>query len=184
MGKPRPQPRCANAGEFDRGVITPNQLRWRPFAIPSDSVDFVRGLTTVCGAGSAGKKDGFAIHVYTASVSMDNSCLANADGDMLIVPQQGEAQSGCCPLRCPINTIMPQIWLHQRRSSFSSPKTLNHTEHDVHHIHRHVCVHAASAYSNLDDTNTPHVANAGVTYHALLTPRARKQSRIWWLLTS
>lgn len=76
-------------GEFDRGVITPNQLRWRPFAIPSDSVDFVRGLTTVCGAGSAGKKDGFAIHVYTASISMDNCCLANADGDMLIVPQQG-----------------------------------------------------------------------------------------------
>lgn len=77
------------AGEFDRGVITPNQLRWRPFAIPSDSVDFVRGLTTICGAGSAGKKDGFAIHVYTASISMHNSCLANADGDMLIVPQQG-----------------------------------------------------------------------------------------------
>ena len=76
-------------GEFDRGVVTPNQLRWRPFAIPSDSVDFVRGLTTICGAGSAGKKDGFAIHVYTASISMHNSCLANADGDMLIVPQQG-----------------------------------------------------------------------------------------------
>jgi hypothetical protein len=94
--KPRPQPRCAHAGEFDRGVITPNQLRWRPFAIPSDSVDFVRGLTTVCGAGSAGKKDGFAIHVYTASVSMDNSCLANADGDMLIVPQQGDARTACC----------------------------------------------------------------------------------------
>ena len=77
------------AGEFDRGVITPNQLRWRPFAIPSDSVDFVRGLTTICGAGSAGKKDGFAIHVYTASISMHHSCLANADGDILIVPQQG-----------------------------------------------------------------------------------------------
>lgn len=58
-------------------------------------MDFVRGLTTVCGAGSAGKKDGFAIHVYTASISMDNSCLANADGDMLIVPQQGEAQIAC-----------------------------------------------------------------------------------------
>ena len=52
-------------------------------------MDFVRGLTTICGAGSAGKKDGFAIHVYTASISMHNSCLANADGDMLIVPQQG-----------------------------------------------------------------------------------------------
>ena len=38
---------------------------------------------------SAARKDGYAIHVYTASVSMGDSCLANADGDMLIVPQQG-----------------------------------------------------------------------------------------------
>lgn len=50
----------------------------------------MRGLTTICGAGSAGLKDGFAVHIYTASVSMDNCCMANADGDMLIVPQQGE----------------------------------------------------------------------------------------------
>ena len=84
-------------------MITPNQLRWRPFAIPSDSVDFVRGLTTICGAGSPGKKDGFAIHVYTASVSMHNRCLANADGDMLIVPQQGwvvKSSKYCCMLLC------------------------------------------------------------------------------------
>ena len=39
---------------------------------------------------SAAHKDGFAIHVYTASASMEDSCLANADGDMLIVPQRGE----------------------------------------------------------------------------------------------
>ena len=29
------------------------------------------------------------MHVYTASTSMTDSCLANADGDLLIVPQQG-----------------------------------------------------------------------------------------------
>ena len=95
------------AGEFDRGVITPNQLRWRPFAIPSDSVDFVRGLTTICGAGSAGRKDGFAIHVYTASVSMHNSCLANADGDMLIVPQQGVPT-----FLCQTVVTLARLWLH------------------------------------------------------------------------
>jgi homogentisate 1,2-dioxygenase len=43
----------------------------------------------MCGAGSAEQKSGYAIHIYTATVSMDDSCLANADGDMLIVPQQG-----------------------------------------------------------------------------------------------
>lgn len=36
---------------------------------------------------SATCKDGFAIHMYTCSASMGDSCLANADGDFLIVPQ-------------------------------------------------------------------------------------------------
>lgn len=78
--------------DFSRAVVTPNQLRWRPFPIPSSEdhpVDFVRGLFTICGAGNTGLKDGYAIHIYTASASMTNCCLSNADGDFLIVPQQG-----------------------------------------------------------------------------------------------
>lgn len=43
----------------------------------------------LCEMRSPATKDGYAIHVYTASTSMDDSCLANADGDFLIVPQQG-----------------------------------------------------------------------------------------------
>ncbi len=143
----------------------------------------MRGLTTVCGAGSAGKKDGFAIHVYTASISMDNSCLANADGDMLIVPQQGEAQIAC--------SLTPICHLHPRQSrvksgphqrccsSSSSSSTLDHTRYFMHYIHHHPCVHAASMYSNLYNTDTSHVANAGVSNHTLLMTRAREQSRIW-----
>ncbi len=37
--------------DFTNAVITPNQLRWRPFQIPSDPVDFVQGLFTICGSG-------------------------------------------------------------------------------------------------------------------------------------
>jgi len=79
--------------DFSRAVVTPNQLRWRPFPIHNHDeqhpVDFVRGLFTICGAGSTGMKDGYAIHIYTASASMKDCCLSNADGDFLIVPQQG-----------------------------------------------------------------------------------------------
>lgn len=75
--------------DFSRAIVTPNQLRWRPFPISEHPVDFVRGLFTICGAGSTGMKDGFAIHIYSASISMADCCLANADGDFLIVPQQG-----------------------------------------------------------------------------------------------
>jgi len=39
------------SGDFERAVITPNQLRWRPFSVPDEPVDFVRGLFTICGAG-------------------------------------------------------------------------------------------------------------------------------------
>lgn len=75
--------------DFAHGVVTPNQLRWSPFPIPSEPQDFVRGTFTLCGAGSAARKEGFAIHIYTANRSMEDCCLANADGDFLIVPQQG-----------------------------------------------------------------------------------------------
>jgi homogentisate 1,2-dioxygenase len=34
-------------------------------------------------------KEGFAIHIYTLNEAMKDTCMANADGDMLIVPQQG-----------------------------------------------------------------------------------------------
>ncbi|KAF8065888.1 hypothetical protein HT031_002949 [Scenedesmus sp. PABB004] len=75
--------------DFSLGVVTPNQLRWRPLPIPAEPVDFVRGLFSMCGAGSAEQKTGYAIHIYTANTSMTDSCLADADGDMLLVPQQG-----------------------------------------------------------------------------------------------
>lgn len=37
--------------DFAHAVRTPNQIRWRPFPVPTEPVDFVRGLFTVCGAG-------------------------------------------------------------------------------------------------------------------------------------
>ena len=43
-------------------------------------------------APSPERKEGYAIHVYTASAPMDNCCLGNADGDLLIVPQQGASK--------------------------------------------------------------------------------------------
>jgi hypothetical protein len=49
----------------------------------------VEGLVTVCCAGSCSTKDGYAIHIYTATEDMVDCCLCNADGDFLIVPQQG-----------------------------------------------------------------------------------------------
>ncbi|WMV60450.1 hypothetical protein MTR67_053835 [Solanum verrucosum] len=68
---------------------TPTQLRWKPVEIPETPTDFIDGLYTICGAGSSYLRHGFAIHMYTANKSMENSAFCNADGDFLIVPQKG-----------------------------------------------------------------------------------------------
>ncbi|XP_018335123.1 homogentisate 1,2-dioxygenase [Agrilus planipennis] len=87
-------------GQFPKGNVVhdwtecepnPNQMRWKPFDLPSygESVDFVEGLNTVCGAGDPKLKVGLAIHIYSCNVPMKNRGFYNADGDFLIVPQVG-----------------------------------------------------------------------------------------------
>jgi len=66
-----------------RFVATPNQLRWDPFPIPADSRDFVDGLIPICG------NDGITVYVYAATRSMEGRFVYDADGELLIVPEQG-----------------------------------------------------------------------------------------------
>lgn len=47
------------------------------------------GLQTICGQGDPSMRSGMSIMIYTGNTSMDKEAFANADGDLLIVPQQG-----------------------------------------------------------------------------------------------
>lgn len=71
-----------------KGVIlfTYVQSRWLPFDLPpaGSSVDFVKGLHTVCGAGDPRTRNGLAIHVYLCNTSMDKSAFYSSDGDLLL----------------------------------------------------------------------------------------------------
>ena len=67
----------------------PNQMRWDPFTIPVREQDFLDGLITLCGNGSAAQQTGMAMHVYLANRSMVDKVLSNADGEMLILPELG-----------------------------------------------------------------------------------------------
>ena len=80
--------RCPEAGSAV--CVTPNQLRWSPFALPTAPTDFVQGLHKVCGCGSPADRDGCAVHVYTCNSAMHNRAMQNSDGDLLIVPQLGD----------------------------------------------------------------------------------------------
>jgi len=67
----------------------PNQLRWDPLPLPAAPTDFVDGLVTMAGNGDPAAMSGCAIHLYASNRSMTDRFFCNADGEMLVVPQQG-----------------------------------------------------------------------------------------------
>jgi homogentisate 1,2-dioxygenase len=73
---------------FDE-VTPPSQLRWDPFPMPAGPADFVDGLFTLCGNGNLEAHSGMAVHLYAANRSMTDRFFYDADGELLIVPQQG-----------------------------------------------------------------------------------------------
>ncbi|MEO8742646.1 MAG: homogentisate 1,2-dioxygenase, partial [Lysobacteraceae bacterium] len=82
-------PEGAFHDRFDDAPVTPNQLRWSPRAIPGAPTDFIDGLFTVAGNGSAAAQQGIGIHLYAANADMQGRFFYSADGELLIVPQQG-----------------------------------------------------------------------------------------------
>ena len=66
----------------------PDPLRWQPIEIPADAGDFIDGLRTVLVNGDAEMQTGMAVHLVLAARSMERA-FVNADGEMLVVPQQG-----------------------------------------------------------------------------------------------
>lgn len=67
----------------------PDPLRWHPVEIPAAPLDFVQGLRTLAVNGDPDHHQGMAAHTYVANQPMGRQALMNADGEMLIVPQQG-----------------------------------------------------------------------------------------------
>ncbi|KAH6971285.1 putative homogentisate 1,2-dioxygenase [Ilyonectria destructans] len=58
-------------------------------SVPESGTDFVQGIRTVAGQGDPTLREGIAIHVYAANVSMAKRAFCNNDGDLLILPQHG-----------------------------------------------------------------------------------------------
>lgn len=78
--------------DFGDCIADPNQQRWSRLEFESltKSTNFVFGLYSLCGSGSATTKSGFAIHIYLANDDMKTTSFMNSDGDFLIVPQEGD----------------------------------------------------------------------------------------------
>jgi len=85
--QPFNQPKLHN--DFDTGPVTPDQLRWSPLPLPETPADFVDGLLTMAGNGSPATQSGIGVHMYAANRDMQGRFFYDADGELLVVPQQG-----------------------------------------------------------------------------------------------
>ena len=76
-------------GAKDGADAPPDPMRWHPVAVPDAPLDFVDGLRTLAVNGDAGAQIGVAAHLALVNRSMERRAFVNADGEMLIVAQQG-----------------------------------------------------------------------------------------------
>ena len=65
------------------------QMRWDPVPVPEEPLNFIDGMRTITTAGDVYTQVGMAAHVYVCNRDMEDDYFFNADGELLIVPQEG-----------------------------------------------------------------------------------------------
>lgn len=73
----------------DEADLPIGQLRWSPIPIPREALTFVTGLHTITTAGDADSQAGMAAHLLFVTASMQREYMFNADGEYLVVMQEG-----------------------------------------------------------------------------------------------
>jgi homogentisate 1,2-dioxygenase len=66
------------------------QTRWSPVKMPQEKLTFVTGLRTVTTAGDVDSQSGMGSHLLFVTQSMEREHFFNADGELLVVAQQGK----------------------------------------------------------------------------------------------
>ncbi|HEY3498273.1 MAG TPA: homogentisate 1,2-dioxygenase, partial [Polyangiaceae bacterium] len=75
--------------DFEDEPPEPNLTGFSPLPLPSAACDFVDGLVTIGGAGSARLRRGYAVHLYAANRNMEERAFYDADGELLLLPELG-----------------------------------------------------------------------------------------------
>jgi homogentisate 1,2-dioxygenase len=76
----------APAREAGRAI---GQLRWSAPPTPQERLTFIEGVRTMTVAGDVNARTGMSANFYFATASMVDDYFYDADGELLIVPQQG-----------------------------------------------------------------------------------------------
>ncbi|ANI79999.1 Homogentisate 1,2-dioxygenase [Sphingobium sp. EP60837] len=87
--RPYATPSLLRSGPFTERTPSPNRLRWNPLELPKEPTDFIDGLISHVGNGDVAAGIGCGIHMFAANNSMGDRAFFNADGEMVILPQEG-----------------------------------------------------------------------------------------------
>lgn len=87
--EPVPNSYLRSAPDRSPASLPPAPLRWGPIDLPSEPSTFVTGLRTITTAGDAATQTGMAAHIALITETMTDSYFQNADGEFLIVAQEG-----------------------------------------------------------------------------------------------
>jgi homogentisate 1,2-dioxygenase len=71
------------------GVTSLGQYRWDPIPHSGEKLTWVTGMRTMTTAGDVHTQTGMAAHVYLVTESMRDEYFYSADGELLVVPQEG-----------------------------------------------------------------------------------------------
>lgn len=71
-------------------VLSLGQYRWDPVPHGEDGLTWVTGMRTVTTAGDVNTQAGMASHIYLVTQSMRDEYFFSADGELLVVPQEGK----------------------------------------------------------------------------------------------
>ncbi|HYF56978.1 MAG TPA: homogentisate 1,2-dioxygenase [Salinarimonas sp.] len=76
-------------GARDEAERPIGQLRWDPIPLPAEALTFLGGLRTITTAGDSDAQVGMAAHIALVTAPMVDEYLYNADGEFLVVAQEG-----------------------------------------------------------------------------------------------
>lgn len=90
----QPYTRYSGAPLFAPGTtdrpLAPNRMRWSPLALDeAGDVDWIDGMVTMLASNHPETQSGVAVHLYRATKDMVDRAFVSADGELLVIPEQG-----------------------------------------------------------------------------------------------
>lgn len=83
------RPYWKSAPHQEPDILSLGQRRWDPVPYPDGEVHFLDALRTMTVTGDVVGQVGMATHVYALTADMEDDYFFNADGELMIVPQEG-----------------------------------------------------------------------------------------------